>query len=196
MPRPPVSSPPDDMATPHIGVHPRRRWLMGSLAGAAALAGVGVAVWREGGLLQNTPAGSATLDSWSMKFETPTGQNLAMASFKGKPLLLNFWATWCPPCVEELPLIDAFYKANIAKNWQVVGIAVDNAKAVNGFLMKLPLSFPVALSGMEGVDLSKSLGNLSGGLPFTVIFGKDGKVLHRQMGRLTAEHLATWSQIE
>lgn len=132
---------------------------------------------------------------WLTTFDTPTGGRLPLASFRGKLLLVNFWATWCPPCVEELPLINAFFQENKAKSWQVVGIAADNAKAVSDFTAKLPLSFPLALAGMAGVELSRSLGNLAGGLPFTVIFGKDGKVLHRQMGRLTAEHLATWSRL-
>lgn len=119
-----------------------------------------------------------------------------MASFKGQALLVNFWATWCPPCVEELPLINAFYQENKSKGWQVVGIAVDQLKAVNTFMVKLPLSFPVALAGMAGVELSKSLGNVSGGLPFTVIFGRDGSVRHRQIGRVTADHLAAWRSLE
>ncbi len=133
---------------------------------------------------------------WGATFDTPSGGRLPLAGFRGQLLLINFWATWCPPCVEELPLIDAFYQENKAKGWQVVGIAADNAKAVKDFTAKLPLRFPLALAGMAGVELSRSLGNLAGGLPFTVIFGKDGKVLHRQIGRLTAEHLATWSRLE
>lgn len=188
-----------------IDARSRRRWLTVSLAAAAALAGGAVALWREnqsapdsvaqpgqGGKSAQGPEG----DFWRLKFDTPNGQSLAMASFKGKPLLLNFWATWCPPCIEELPLIDAFYKENLSKNWQVIGIAADHAKAVSAFLGKLPLSFPVVLAGMAGVELSKSLGNLSGGLPFTVIFGQDGTVRHRQMGRVTANQLATWRGLE
>jgi len=108
---------------------------------------------------------------------------------QGRPVLLNFWATWCPPCVEELPLIEGFFQTQRANGWQVVGLAVDQLSAVQGFLRKTPVSFPVGLAGLAGTGLSRSLGNLSGGLPFTVVLGASGGVLHRKMGRLNAADL-------
>ena len=78
----------------------------------------------------------------------------------------------------------------------MLGLAVDQLAAVNGFLTKAPVKFPVALAGMSGVALSKSLGNLGGGLPFTVVLGKDGSVLHRKMGRLTPDDLRAWAQLK
>ena len=80
--------------------------------------------------------------------------------------------------------------------WQVLGLAVDQRAAVNGFLGKMPLSFPVALAGLSGVDLSKSLGNLSGGLPFTVVVGSGGAVLHRKMGRISLKDLSAWKHLK
>ncbi len=118
-----------------------------------------------------------------------------MSAFRGKPLVLNFWATWCPPCVAELPLLDRFYREQSTRGWQVVGLAVDRLEPVQGFLKKRPLSFPVALAGTGGVALGKSLGNLSGGLPFSVVFGADGVVRHRKMGALSAEDLANWAAL-
>ena len=132
----------------------------------------------------------------TLVFESPDGKSVSMASLKGKPLLINFWATWCPPCVEELPLIDRFYQENSKMGWQVLGLAVDQRAAVNGFLGKMPLSFPVALAGLSGVDLSKSLGNLSGGLPFTVVVGSGGAVLHRKMGRISLKDLSAWKHLK
>ncbi len=169
-----------------------RRWLLGALAGAAALSGAGLAWWK------GTPGHATDLpaDFWQLKFDTPAGQSLGMASLRGQTLLLNFWATWCPPCVEELPLIDGFFQENSKKGWQVLGLAVDQLAAVNGFLAKAPVRFPVALAGMSGVGLSKSLGNLGGGLPFTVVLGKDGSVLHRKMGRVTSDDLRAWAQLK
>jgi thiol-disulfide isomerase/thioredoxin len=118
---------------------------------------------------------------------------LALVTLRGRPLLVNFWATWCPPCIEELPLLSSFFQQNRAKGWQVLGIAVDQPDAVNRFLARSPVSFAVAMAGMAGLELSKSLGNLSGGLPFTVVLTADGEVAHRKIGRVTEADLSAWS---
>jgi len=100
---------------------------------------------------------------WGLEFETPAGGTVAMKSLAGKPLLLNFWATWCPPCVEELPMLNAFYREQSSKGWQVLGLAIDQPSAVRKFLARIPLDFPVGLAGLGGTDLGRSLGNLTGG---------------------------------
>ena len=119
-----------------------------------------------------------------------------MAALRGKPVLLNFWAPWCPPCVEELPLLSSFYREQSAKGWQVLGLAVDQLVPVQRFLAKAPVPFPVALAGLRGVDISKSLGNLSGGLPFTVVLGSDGQVAHRKMCQVTPDDLRAWALLK
>ena len=169
-----------------------RRWLLGGVAGAATLCGAGLAWWTGSKVDGNALPG----DFWQLKFDTPSGQTLGMSSLRGQTLLLNFWATWCPPCVEELPLIDSFYLENSKKGWQVLGLAVDQLAAVNGFLAKAPVKFPIALAGISGVALTKSLGNLAGGLPFTVVLGRDGSVLHRKMGRVTPDDLRAWAALK
>ena len=140
--------------------------------------------------------GSVETAFWQQQFSQPNGSMLSMSAFKGKPLVLNFWATWCPPCIVELPLLSAFFLENKAKSWQVVGLAVDQPSSVKRFLAENPLSFPVALAGAEGTDLSRSLGNLSGGLPFTVVFGPASDVVHRKIGRLSPADLDAWRQME
>ncbi len=172
----------------------RRHLLLGAAGAGAALAGAGLAWWQ---LQPNQQAasGGAKDPFWQQRFDTPDGSSLAMASFSGKPLLVNFWATWCPPCIEELPLIDSFYQKNKAKSWQVLGLAVDQPSAVRAWLQRRPLSFPVAMAGFAGTELSKSLGNLTGGLPFTVVFGASGQLLHRKSGKVSADDLAQWAQL-
>ncbi len=158
----------------------------------AAIAGVGLAWW------QYQPGGAATTTAapfFDMSFPTPSGETMAMQAFLGKPLLLNFWATWCPPCVEEMPMLDAFYAENQSNGWQVLGIAVDQGAAVNQFLRKSPVRYPVTLAGMAGVELSRSLGNSSGGLPFTVVFDTGGRVAHRKIGRVSPQDLQQWSTL-
>jgi thiol-disulfide isomerase/thioredoxin len=133
---------------------------------------------------------------WGLEFDTPAGTRLTMQGLRGRPLLINFWATWCPPCVEELPLLDAFYRENADKGWQVLGIAVDKLAPVQSFLTRQPLAFPVVLAGMEGLNLSKNLGNQAGGLPFSVLFGADGSVLHRKIGKLSEQDLKLWRELK
>ena len=180
----------------------RRRLAVGGLMAAAGLAGIGTAWWtsRKSTDLANvdgTTAIDAASDAlWRLSFDTPDGKTLAMNTLRGKPLLLNFWATWCPPCVEELPLLDRFYQDNKGKNWQVLGLAVDQPSAVSKWLQAKPLSFPVGMAGFGGTELSKSLGNLAGSLPFSVVFSATGALLQRKTGKLTSEDLALWAQLK
>ena len=170
----------------------RRRWIFGAVAGVATLTGLGLAAWQR---QRNAVLQAARPALWQLSFDTPTRSTLRMQDFAGKPLLLNFWATWCPPCIEELPLLDRFFTENSRNGWQVLGLAVDQAGAVNTFLERAPVRFPVAMAGMAGIELSKGLGNLGGGLPFTVVLGSAGAVLHRKMGLLTEQDLKAWSSL-
>ena len=170
----------------------RRRWLLLGTGAAAALAGAGLAAWR----LRPGPVQPGAPDGlWSASFEGLDGQPMPMAGLRGRPLLLNFWATWCPPCVNELPLLDRFHARQQAGGWQVLGLAIDQPANVQKFLQRVPLHFPIALAGLGGADLSRSLGNERGGLPFTVLFGADGSILKRKMGELTEQNLLDWSQL-
>lgn len=169
----------------------RRRLLYAGVGLAALVAGGGTAWWKFrphdiGG------GGGVAGDLWRLSFDTPAGAPLTMAAFKGKPLLINFWATWCPPCVEELPLLDRFYRENSSKGWQVVGLAVDQLGPVRTFLQKMPLGFPVGLAGLSGTDLGKSLGNLTGALPFTAVFDAQGSLANRKMGKVSPDDLGQW----
>jgi len=169
----------------------RRGLLYGGVAVAAAAAGLGGAWWRHGG---GGAAGGETLgaDFWSQRFERPEGGELALSSLRGKPVLINFWATWCPPCVEEMPMIDRFFRDHGANGWQVVGLAIDQPSAVRKFLERTPVTYPTGLAGLQGTELVKNLGNTGGGLPFTLVLNGDGSVAARKMGKLEAGDLETW----
>ena len=183
----------------------RRNVLYGGVAALAGLAGAGVAWWKLEPQEVKAPAppgvaagkpGDATDAFWSLSFDTPDGKNLSMSSFRGKLLLVNFWATWCPPCVEELPLLDYFYQENKDKNLQIVGLAVDQPSAVRTWLETRPLNYPVGMAGLSGTELSKSLGNLAGSLPFTAVFSASGQLIHRKIGKILPEELAQWARLK
>ena len=166
----------------------RRPLIYGAVAATAAAAGLGLAWWAR----QRSPGGGDPA-FWGIQLDTPSGAPLALASLRGKPLLVNFWATWCPPCIEELPLIERFYQQNKARGWQVLAIAIDQPSAVRQWLQRSPLSFAVALGGLEGSELSKRLGNANGGLPFSVVFSASGEAQARKLGQLSEADLQAWS---
>ncbi|MBG9389958.1 TlpA disulfide reductase family protein [Caenimonas aquaedulcis] len=168
----------------------RRRWLFGGVGLAAAAAGAGYGWWESHRAAAPDTDRADML--WPLDFETPGGQPLPMQSLRGKPLVVNFWATWCPPCVEELPLLDGFFREHSAKGWQVIGLAIDQPSAVRKFLARTPVTFPIGMAGLGGTELGLALGNAGGGLPFTVALDASGRVLQRKMGRLVAADLAQW----
>jgi len=166
-----------------------KRSLLAGVACAAGLAGAGLAWWRLTPLTATDPRVDAF---WQLSFEQPDGNPLAMQSFKGKPLLLNFWATWCPPCVEELPLLEAIWRQKRDKNLQIIGLAVDQPSSVRRFLAQNQLTFPIGLAGLTGTELGRSLGNTVSALPFSVLFNARGQVLAQKMGKLEAHDLTGW----
>src|SRR5690606_38883251 len=99
---------------------------------------------------------------WDLQLMQPDGGQMALSSLRGKPVLVNFWATWCPPCLREMPLINQFAQSQAARGThavQVLGIAVDQAANVNRWIARQPLAFPVVLAGAGGVSMTRTLGN-------------------------------------
>lgn len=171
----------------------RRRWLLGGVALAAAGTGAWVAWEQTRGMSSNDEAVQAF---WDLQLPQPDGTPMTLSSLRGKPALVNFWATWCPPCVREMPLINQFAQAQAARGVhavQVLGIAVDQAVNVNKWMARQPLAFPVVLAGAGGVSMTRTLGNISGGLPFTILFDAQGQVQQRKIGELSEQDLAQWA---
>ena len=108
----------------------------------------------------------------------------SLADHRGKWVVVNFWATWCAPCREEMPEFIRAQGEWGGRGLQFVGIAVDQADKVRQFAGEIGLNYPALIGGYGAMELSKSLGNQLMALPFTVIIGRDGTVAHTQLGPL------------
>jgi len=170
---------------PEPGISNSRRTLLLAAAGLGA-AGLGV-----GAALKRQPEALSTQAQtfWLSRFDKLDGGELLTSSLRGKPLLLNFWATWCPPCVKELPEIAQFQREFQAKGWQVLALAVDAPSAVREFLKKMPVDLAMGLAGLTGTELSRKLGNSQGGLPFSVAFSASGEIVWRKLGATSLSDL-------
>ncbi len=160
-----------------------------------ALAGLGVSWWRERAKERLSLTSQAASALWGAQLQSPDGQEVSLADFKGQKLILNFWATWCMPCVEEMPLLDAFFQQNTSKGFKVLGLAIDQPSLVRRFLSQRPVAYPVLLAGLEGTELSRILGNEAGGLPFTLVLDGAGQIAFRKLGKLHPEDLESWLKI-
>lgn len=195
----------------------RRTWLMAGAGVAAAAAG---AAWQwrtTQQALGAAPSGGASGASapgagpasaaasteanawWTHTLERPDGSALALQTLRGQPLIVNFWATWCPPCVREMPMIERFYQAQRAQAqavgrpaWRILGLAVDKRAAVAEYLARQPVTYDIAVAGFDAMQWGRDWGNDKNGLPFTVAFAADGRVLNRKSGELVEGELERW----
>jgi len=112
------------------------------------------------------------------------GDAYSMASLAGKTVVLNFWATWCPPCVDEMPELATLHQEIAPRNGTVIGIGIDSAANIRQFASSNRFPYPLLVGGMGGTELSRRFGNQSGALPFTVVIRPDGQIAHRTLGRI------------
>ena len=169
-----------------------RRVFLSGAGGVAALAAGGYFVWRESGrkapgaaLSAAGAKGAVPVDNnalFAMTLPDLDGQPQALSQYRGRPLLVNFWATWCAPCVKEMPDLDQLQQRY--PQVQFLGVGVDTASNMRSFVAKVPVSYPLLVAGNQGTDLVRTLGNSAGGLPFTVIFNADGSVQRKVLGQI------------
>lgn len=114
-----------------------------------------------------------------------SGKTQALSHGRGNVLVVNFWATWCLPCREEIPALARVHKKYASKGVEVVGIAIDNAFKVREFAAEMKIDYALWIAGPEVLAIAKDLGNPAGVLPFTVVLDRAGKVTYTHAGALT-----------
>ena len=147
---------------------------MGTAALLALAGGVALAVWDQ------SPRDAAALLSLSLP--DTSGRQQSLAQWRGKVVVVNFWATWCAPCREEMPEFVKIQRELGPKGLQFVGIAIDQAEKVEQFANELDLNYPALIGGYAAVELSKTLGNPLSALPFTIVISRKGTVARTQLG--------------
>ena len=117
-----------------------------------------------------------------------------VAQWRGQTLVVNFWATWCEPCRDEMPALSRLNNRFSTNGVKFVGIALDTPANVADFAKKLAISYPLLIAGPEGIELAQDLGNSHSALPYTVVFGPRGEPLLTRLGRVSEAQLATLLQ--
>lgn len=113
--------------------------------------------------------------------------------FSGRPLLVNVWASWCPPCIEEMPELDRFAREQGTEGVQVLGLALDEPDAVRAFLERVPVRYPLAIDAPGPADAGVRLGNPRGMLPYSVLVSADGRLLKQKIGPFEPGEIDRWA---
>jgi thiol-disulfide isomerase/thioredoxin len=117
------------------------------------------------------------------------GKQRNIKEWQGKILIINFWATWCPPCMKEMPEFEAIQQEFGNKGVQFIGIALDDAEPVKEFITKKKITYPILVGQDSGTKIAHDLGNVINTVPFTVIFDINGQLIKRQMGTLDRDDI-------
>jgi thiol-disulfide isomerase/thioredoxin len=159
------------------------------LAAIAALFAILGVIWGSRHPGPDASASSATGKLFASSMKDTHGQVQNLSQWKNKPVIVNFWATWCAPCVQEMPELSALQSEIAPRNIQIIGIGIDSAKNIAEFAGKYKIAYPLYVGGLDASELSRQLGNEAGGLPFTLLIDRDGQVKKTYLGRLKINEL-------
>ena len=155
------------------------------VAAVALAAGFWLHPWNRGA----SPDSGGVARLMAASLPDMEGKSQALAQWQGKVLVVNFWATWCSPCLEEIPQFVRMQEKLGNQGLQFVGIAVDNVAKVREFAAKYRMNYPVLIGEMDAIELARTAGNEFGGLPFTVVMDRKGRLIGTEIGGLNEEKL-------
>jgi peroxiredoxin len=163
--------------------------VVGAVAAAAAAAGIGAGVWHANVGARDA---AATQALFALTLQDAAGSAQALAQWRGRPLVVNFWAPWCAPCVEEMPDLQRVRDDYHARGVEVIGVGIDTAARIRAFRDQHAITLPLLVAGAEGSSLGDQFGNKAGVLPYTVLIGADSRIIERKIGRIHPEELRGW----
>jgi peroxiredoxin len=165
-----------------------KRFLSIALVCGLLFAAIGAYVGMQGMQVQ-PPQNGAVQKLMSLTLPDSLGAPQKLSQWQGKILVVNFWATWCAPCVQEMPELSALQAELGKNNVQLLGLGIDSPGNIKDFAKKYAITYPLFSAGMEGTEISRLLGNQAGGLPFTLLISTDGNIIKTYLGRLKMDEL-------
>jgi len=163
-----------------------RNLLVAAFVGVVAIV-AGIGAYRL--LLSTAPQDTAIADLRRLILPDAEGAPQNFAQWKGKVLVLNFWATWCEPCREEIPALVRIQQKFAPNGVQIVGIGIDSPEKIRKFAKEFRINYPLTVGGLDQIDLSRRLGNKIGGLPYTLILDRSGRLIKTKLGGISEAEL-------
>lgn len=158
------------------------------LIGGAGLAAIGGFVLQS--KFRGNRQDAAAIDSlWNWPFQDLVGGEKRLSAWRGKVLVVNFWATWCEPCREEIPTLVRTQSKYAVNGLQMVGISIDSASKVQEFSKEYKVQYPLLIAGIDVIEITRNLGNKAAGLPYTVVLSRDGAIQARHLGGISESQL-------
>ena len=169
-----------------------RRWFRWSAFAVVGVLALAAGLQFRGNVDDSASGTGRGMDAatlFALAMPDASGREQSFGQWKGKVLVVNFWATWCVPCREEMPEFVKVQRELGGRGLQFVGVAMDEADKVELFAAELGLNYPALIGGYGAIELSKTMGNRLGALPFTVIIDRSGRVAHTQLGPINEANL-------
>ncbi len=152
-----------------------------------ALLAAGVGIIARGFLSPTEQVKPTTLPEFNLPDVSGNQHNIS--EWQGKIRVINFWATWCPPCLKEMPEFIALQEQYAAKGLQFIGIAIDDQEPVEKYLASTKINYPILIGDVTGITLAHQLGNIIDAVPFTIVVNQQGQIIHRQPGEFSREQI-------
>jgi thiol-disulfide isomerase/thioredoxin len=170
-----------------------RRTALIALGLAVSLALGAGAVWTWQRSAARPAAAESATWLYDVKLPDADGVERPLKTWRGTLLVVNFWATWCTPCIDEMPELQRFADEYGRQNVAVIGIGVDDPDRIREFRRQHALRLPLLAAGFDGMDLARRLGNPEPVLPYTALVSPDGRILEEHSGRIQPAELRRWA---